>query len=424
MAPDNPPGNPPDKPPLPSGPAETASTAGLSSNPSLPNPQRPQASGQAGAQHPTRPAGELGGHTVQPWEQGGASGAKGMERKPTSKDVPPPQAGAPEAKAASPGPGKVTTPAPGNVPSRQGQAGGTASAAQPGPADAGVAAQEQAATPQESASLDDAHAGAPATTRPARPPVYAPQQGHEPAPRPPPSHQPPGAGTDGDRLVEAISRAIAENLGKAFHQSVAQAVREVFPLSARTVDSGMPSSNGKSAAGQVVAKPAVGQAPAATKGPAQPAKGQVTPAPSRGGSAGSAGSAGKVTPPEGTTQAGAKRSDAGTGQHPPASGAGRETAASASPGPSGSKPTGQEPQVQPGTTQAVNPTQGHAGAGKPTAPQPKAGQAAAPDGRTGPAQSMFGGTIEPPVPVPPDKSPPGNAAAASADEQTREGNLV
>jgi hypothetical protein len=348
------PDQPQETPRLPTGPAETAATAGLSSNPT---PQGQPAAGQA-AQHESRPPGELGGHTVQPWEQGSASG---LERKPSSKDVPPPQAGAAEAKAPSPGPGKVTTPAPGNVPSWQGQPGGAASAARPGPADAGAEAQAQAATPAESASADDKHAAAPAASRPARPPVYSPQQGHEPAPRPPPSHLPAGAGTEGDHLVEAISRAIAENLGKAFHQSVAQAVREVFPLSAKTVDSGLPSSNGSrkgaaqatpAAAANLNLKPAAKPAKAAT--PAQPAKGQVTPQPP------------------------APRS-------PPAA----TDAAPASP------------------------------------PSPTAsGQTAAPDGRTGPAKSMYGGTIEPPVPAPADKSPPGNAAAASADEKTRDGDLA
>jgi hypothetical protein len=37
---------------------------------------------------------------------------------------------------------------------------------------------------------------------------------------------------------------------------------------------------------------------------------------------------------------------------------------------------------------------------------------------------MYGGTIEPPVPAPADKSPPGNASAASADEKTRDGDLA
>lgn len=336
----------------------------------------PQVPGKSAPSAP-RPPGEIGGHTVQPWEQDPAAG---MQGKPTSKDVPPPQAGAAEAKAAGPGPGMVTTQAPGNIPSSQGLPGGTASAANAGPADAGAAAAAEAATPERSASLDDAHAVPPAATRPARPPVYSPQKGHEPAPRPPPSHQPGGAGTDGDRLVEAISRAIAENLGKAFHQSVAQAVREVFPLSAKTVDTGMPATNGKNAGalGAVAAggaRPAFTQASTAagTAGgnvPPQPAKGQVTP------------------------------NKAGGGRP-----AGKEPQAAAVP------PKAAEP------TPAAAPPSAGAGAGG-------AGEAVAPDGRTGPTTSQYGGTIEPPVPAPSDPSPPGNAAAASADEESRKGRLA
>jgi hypothetical protein len=44
-----------------------------------------------------------------------------------------------------------------------------------------------------------------------------------------------GPATDGDQLVEAITKAIAENLAKAFHQSVAQAVRDFMPLSGRSI---------------------------------------------------------------------------------------------------------------------------------------------------------------------------------------------
>jgi hypothetical protein len=407
-----PPNEPQEKPSPPAGPAASAGTT-LSSNPTVQQPSGPS------AQHESRPPGEVGGHTVQPWEQDHASG---MERKPTSKDVPPPQAGAPEAKATSPGPGAVTTPAPGNVPSRQGQPGGAASAAKPGPADAGAEAQAEAATPPESASADDLHEGAPAKTRPNRPPVYSPQPGHGPAPRPPPSHQPPGPGTEGDRLVEAISRAIAENLGKAFHQSVAQAVREVFPLSAKSVDSGQPSA--ATAAATTATTPAATTAATTTPRTPQPAKGQVTsgsaPPSNRGGSPGA-----QVTHPQGTPQAGARRSDAGTGQVPPSPAAGRDTAAPESPGPAGSRPTGKEPRSTPGATQAIDPTKGK---GRPAAPaqpqQAQAGQAVAPDGRTGPAKSMYGGTIEPPAPAPADKNPPGNAAAASADEKAREGDLA
>jgi hypothetical protein len=392
--------------------ASQALDPSLSRNPSA-DPQVPGKPARA----PPRPPGEVGGHTVQPWEQDPAAG---MQRKPTSKDVPPPQGGAAEAGAAGPGPGKVTTPAPGNVPSRQGHAGsGTASAAQPGPADAGATAAAQAATPERSASLDDRRNGAPAATRPPRPPVYAPQQGHEPAPRPPPSHQPGGSATDGDRLVEAITRAIAENIGKAFHQSVAQAVREVFPLSGRSVDQGTPAASPPPAFTQ--ASTAAGTAGGKVPPQAQASRTPQAPQPGKG----------KVTQGEGTPQAGARRSDAGTGQHGPPPGAARDTAAPESPGPSGSRPTGREPVFAAGSAKAVDPTKGEPPKASPPATAAKQeaqpsgeGQAVAPDGRTGPATSMYGGTIEPPVPAPEDKSPPGNAAAAAADEESRKGNLV
>ena len=58
-----------------------------------------QASGTTGSAQGARPAGEIGGHTVQAWEQDPAAGMVG---NPTSKDVPPPQAGAAEARSPSP----------------------------------------------------------------------------------------------------------------------------------------------------------------------------------------------------------------------------------------------------------------------------------------------------------------------------------
>jgi 2-oxoglutarate dehydrogenase E2 component (dihydrolipoamide succinyltransferase) len=76
-------------------------------------------------------------------------------------------------------------------------------------------------------------------TRPSRPPVYKPQNGHEPAPRPAPAQvaqaKAKGPPTDGDALVESITKAISENLARALHQSIAQAVRESMPLSGRTL---------------------------------------------------------------------------------------------------------------------------------------------------------------------------------------------
>lgn len=197
-----------------------------------------------------RPPGELGGHTVQPWEQD----AVPPTTSPNSKDVPPPEMGTAEARAAGPGPGAKTTAAPGNQPS-----GATAGHGR------SIQAQRPAAeakTPElpgsEGAEEPGAATAAPSQVRPPRPPVYKPQNGHEPAPRPPPAQvaqaKAKGPATEGDALVEAITKAIAENLAKALHQSIAQAVRDLMPLSGRTI-----------------AQPKVDVAPQLRKAPPKPA---------------------------------------------------------------------------------------------------------------------------------------------------------
>jgi hypothetical protein len=186
-----------------------------------------QDAGQEATQ--ARPPGELGGHTVQPWEQDPVPATT----TPNSKDVPPPSLGTAEARTAGPGAGAKTTVAPGNQPvgatPGHGRALAKEKAAPPTPGDADLPGSEGA----------EPEAAKPSLTRPPRPPVYKPQNGHEPAPRPAPAQvaQAKGQGpaTDGDALVAAITKAIAENLAKALHQSVAQAVRESMPLSGRSI---------------------------------------------------------------------------------------------------------------------------------------------------------------------------------------------
>ena len=185
-----------------------------------------------------RPPGELGGHTVQPWEQDPVP----PTTSPGSKDVPPPALGTPEARSAGPGAGAKTTAAPGNQPVGASPGHGrslaeeTAAPAAPGDATLPGSEGTEAGSAESAESPESAK---PSLTRPPRPPVYKPQNGHEPAPRPPPAQvaqaKAQGLGTEGDELVAAITRAIAENLAKAFHQSVAQAVRDFMPLSGRSV---------------------------------------------------------------------------------------------------------------------------------------------------------------------------------------------
>jgi hypothetical protein len=197
---------------------------------STPKPSVPaQAARPEGkAEGAARPPGELGGHTVQPWEQDPVP----TTTTPNSKDVPPPQAGAKEAVAQGTGQGMKTTAAPGNDPS-------SADPGEPAPEGYTQALAQQAA---QASAVPDSEAGkavAPSQARPPRPPVYKPQNGHEPAPRPPPNQvaqaKAKGPATEGDALVDAITKAIAENLAKAFHQSVAQAVRDFMPLSGRSI---------------------------------------------------------------------------------------------------------------------------------------------------------------------------------------------
>lgn len=340
-----------------------------SSTPSEPRPsggEDPQVPGKP-ATGAARPPGEVGGHTVQPWEQDRQAPTTST---PSSKDVPPPQQGADEARAAGTGPGLATTQAPYNLPSSKpaGVDGGTGG----GPGDGD---DEDGGEDGVAAQAAGEHAGAGAG-RPNRPPVYSPQQGHEPAPRPPPGHVPgglggSGLGTEGDRLVAAIVQAISENIGKAFHQSVAQAVREVMPLSARSVDRGLP------------AKP--------NGPPRSPALDAA-----RGGVAQAAPSSVPPVRREATPAAGAKRSDAGTGQHDALPGAEGDTAAPESPGPTGSRPTGMEPAATAATAAG------------------------------GPRPSQYGGTIEAPdqEAIEKAKRADGGPAAAAADEAKRGGGLV
>src|SRR5687768_17410337 len=194
------------------------------------NPSRSTAPDQeATVEAPARPPGELGGHTVQPWEQD----AVPPTTSPNSKDVPPPEMGTIEARTMGPGAGAKTTDAPGNQPS-----GATAGHGRSAPSEAATPVTKTADLPG-SEGTEAAKEVAPSQARPPRPPVYKPQNGHEPAPRPPPAQvaqaKAKGPPTDGDALIEAITKAIAENLAKAFHQSVAQAVRESMPLSGRSV---------------------------------------------------------------------------------------------------------------------------------------------------------------------------------------------
>lgn len=219
-----------------------------------PIPFKEHSTGKQGGDEagPSRPPGEVGGHTVQPWEQDPVPATT----SPHSKDVPPPEAGTPEAGAPGPGRGMATTAAPYNVPSRT--KGTTTTDAPP------LSTNPGGETGGAAAGVHGSSAG-----RPPRPPVYSPQAGHEPAPRPPQSHQPSGPGTEGDRLVEAITRAIADNIGKAFHQSVAQAVREVMPLSGRSLDKGTPAAAPKAPAtgmGKTGTPTNVKAAPAPTAG--------------------------------------------------------------------------------------------------------------------------------------------------------------
>lgn len=178
-----------------------------------------------------RPPGEIGGHTVQPSEQDPVP----PTTTPNSKDVPPPSQGTPEARSKGPGPSPKTTSAPGNQPTGASPGHGRSIAQE-------TAAPGTAQLPGSEGTDPGEKGGPPALNRPPRPPVYKPQTGHEPAPRPPPAQatqaKSQGFGTEGDRLVEAITKALADNLAKAFHQSVAQAVRESMPLSERTVDVG------------------------------------------------------------------------------------------------------------------------------------------------------------------------------------------
>jgi hypothetical protein len=179
---------------------------------------------------PVRPPGELGGHTVQPWEQD----AVPPTTTPNSKDVPPPEMGTVEARTPGPGAGAKTTAAPGNQPSGATPGHGRSVA------QGNAAPQAKTAELPGSEGTESVEKGAPPSqARPPRPPVYKPQNGHEPAPRPPPAQvaqaQAMGPPTDGDALIQAITKSIAENLAKAFHQSVAQAVRESMPLSGRSI---------------------------------------------------------------------------------------------------------------------------------------------------------------------------------------------
>lgn len=176
------------------------------------------------ARTPDRPPGEIGGHTVQPWEQD----AVPTTTSPNSKDVPPPQAGTKEAVAQGTGQGMKTTAAPGNDPS----------SVDPGEAaPAGYdQALQQAAQTEAPATTDEK---SPGLTRPSRPPVYKPQTGHEPAPRPSSapvtSARARGPPTDSDALIESITKSIADNLAKALHQSIAQALRAALPMSGQTL---------------------------------------------------------------------------------------------------------------------------------------------------------------------------------------------
>lgn len=195
-----------------------------------PVPSAPQPT--EAAEGATRPPGEIGGHTVQPWEQDAVPSTS-----TGSKDVPPPSLGTPEARSPGPGAGAKTTTAPGNQPvgatPGHGQSLGEESRAPGGPT-TDLPGSEGTEAPGTGAAT-----APPAQTRPPRPPVYKPQNGHEPAPRPTPAQvaeaKAQGPATDGDALVEAITKAIAENLAKALHQSIAQALRGSMPLSGRSV---------------------------------------------------------------------------------------------------------------------------------------------------------------------------------------------
>jgi translation initiation factor IF-2 len=250
--------------------------------------------GQETAQ--SRPPGELGGHTVQPWEQDPVP----PTTTPGSKDVPPPGLGTAEARTAGPGAGAKTTAAPGNQPVGASPGHGRSLAeetAAPGGRESTLPGSEGVAEGTET-EAEASETAKPSLTRPPRPPVYKPQNGHEPAPRPPPSQvaqaRAQGPATDGDALVEAITKAIAENLAKAFHQSVAQAVRDFMPLSGRSVaqpkvDVGPNLTKAKPKPKAVAAKPdapatapkpEAGGAAASAAGPAtQPKPQEAKPAP-------------------------------------------------------------------------------------------------------------------------------------------------
>lgn len=218
---------------------------------------------QETSQPPARPPGELGGHTVQPWEQD----AVPPTTTPNSKDVPPPEMGTIEARERGPGPGAKATAAPGNQPSGASPGHGRSVA------QASMTPEAQAATTAATTELPGSEGAdafdkgvAPSQARPPRPPVYKPQNGHEPAPRPPPAQvaqaRAAGPKTEGDALVEAITKAIGENLAKAFHQSIAQAVRDFMPLSGRSI-----------------AQPKVDVGPNLTKAAPKPKATPATPAP-------------------------------------------------------------------------------------------------------------------------------------------------
>jgi len=135
--------------------AQTKQPQGRPAGPNQPS-QRPSAQGatqRPAPQQGSRPPGEVGGHTVQPWEQ--ESPPKlGQMKHGVSKDVPFPEAGAPEARRGV-GQGDARTPGP-PTPRTPGTLG--ASAMKPSgvgnqPHSRTQATQAQAATPRAAATV-------------------------------------------------------------------------------------------------------------------------------------------------------------------------------------------------------------------------------------------------------------------------------
>lgn len=318
---------------------------------------------EAAPETQTRPPGELGGHTVQPWEQD----AVPPTTTPNSKDVPPPEMGTAETRTKGPGAGAKTTDAPGNQPSGATPGHGRSAVQENAPP-----AAKAAELPGSEGTESPGKAVAASQNRPPRPPVYKPQNGHEPAPRPAPPQlaraEANGPPTGGDALVEAITKAIADNLAKALHQSVAQAVRDSMALSGRSL-----------------AQPKVDVGPNLTKAPPKPKAAPKTEKPTAAPPA--------ATPATPATPAAAPATTATPGTTDPAK-------------PQEARPA---PQVDPSAQTPL---------GKPS---------------DEPRESQYGGTIEPTDEAAkaklaaagnPNNPAIGQPAQESADREAREGNLA